>query len=969
MKLFEDFEDKSKSSNQFKSGSERTLNQLEDAQAYDNMVEVAGLLTSTSINNWVYEVEDCYLDYGQRWMWTTIICHDNEGDTHQVLNPAEWVQICNAKSDKELKQIVDSIKADEYFQDRDRSVKEDLNNPLKDAQNKAKKKQKGMSPFSYLNPDAGDVETGVAAFNHAMGNSCEGGECMGESLDYLEVLIAEENKYAKIIRNELGFGSLHYWVVEADRNGQEELTDQWHDFEDAIDCVDKRIRGQNPFTFSDSRYCWVERWVEPPFSNGESQPEIEVVYDPQGYKDLEENLTEDVNSEDMVNEDEDFNENYKEHVHAQTSTQRGFYIGDICYALDNNTYDTVWGDANYADGKYSVNGYSFIVGSTAYGDGEYTDQYGNVYGVDAGNIGIVPLELCTRDSEDNLKRLGNVLYTTGVATFECENGIFDIVTPNETIHIDTAGADYDDDDGWYMDESLNESTEETPSNIRLVYEVTEEGIENGEEFYKQHFSSENLEEAIAEFENIKKAFEENTEAQNTYDIENAEEWHLINDYDDEMPIVRYDGLNSEDYLELYVNSAEYSSDSIEDTNLEEDLVDSNTDFISSQNANYEQDRETTRQMRTELAKQGIATDMEGNPLNEDTSSISLEDFMTHINYNGAEYRGAEIPAAIDTSINQVNLPDNMRLKSFEVFISGDNEISIHYTTQGGFSEEDSNVFIEEVKHAINSMITEYNYTQPFSVLLNVMSRDGEEYGSIDTQLDFNATDSSLTERLDDGSDAEEALKTILDFLAKHEHIQEVFAQDFNLAIENGQLQDTSSLNIVDVIDWIIENSSFEEELDKYLDGEEEEEPMTEQINKPSQLDANVVREAISEWYGVYFSEAELDHVVQTVLKASPDFESVLQALEDTIGFYLGTEDGELDGLADQIVGDTHFEGNTPINIEEELNKIDRESCKTDFLNMYEAANFSLDKKKELAKLLAEKASIRTLDKFFRHEGF
>lgn len=613
MKLFEEFEDKSKSSNQFKNGSERTLNQLEDAQAYDNMVEVAGLLTSTSINNWVYEVEDCYLDYGQRWMWTTIICHDNEGDTHQVLNPAEWVQICNAKSDEELKQIVDSIKADEYFQDRDRSVKEDLNNPLKDAQNKAKKKQKGMSLFSYLNPDAGDVETGVAAFNHAMGNSCEGGECMGESLDGdLKKLIAEEREYAESVRADLGdHESVYYWVVEADEEGWEELTDQWFDIKDAIECADRRLSGKRSFRFKNSKHCWVERWVDYEPSNGsyddEPESEIDVVYDPQGYKDLEENLTEDINSEDTVeynkravereygledgeldsisirdaekligeedgaldrfinnddeddwdytedaneildnagidptiydiynkylnnetyeegepeeqqaildkycaalddafaeikgftcdwkeadkfvktcNEflaqgyelscdpevydaeegsltddysifafkrhnrvDEDLTENYKEYVHEQTSTQKGFYIGDICYALDDDTYDTVWGGANYVDGKYDVNGYSFIVGSTAYGDGEYTDQHSNVYGVDAGNIGIVPLELCTGDSEDNLKRLGNVLYTTGVATFECENGIFDIVTPNETIHIDTAGSAYDDDD-------------------------------------------------------------------------------------------------------------------------------------------------------------------------------------------------------------------------------------------------------------------------------------------------------------------------------------------------------------------------------------------------------------------------------------------------------------------------------------------------------------------------------------------
>lgn len=102
----------------------RTLSQLKDAQAYDNMIEVAGMLTSTSYNNWAYEVEDCYLDYGQKWMWTTIICYNDKGESHQVLNPAEWVQICNAESEEKLKQIVDEIKSDEYFQDRDRSKNE-----------------------------------------------------------------------------------------------------------------------------------------------------------------------------------------------------------------------------------------------------------------------------------------------------------------------------------------------------------------------------------------------------------------------------------------------------------------------------------------------------------------------------------------------------------------------------------------------------------------------------------------------------------------------------------------------------------------------------------------------------------------------------------------------------------------------------------------------------------------------------
>lgn len=53
-----------------------------------------------------------------------------------------------------------------------------------------------------------------------------------------------------------------------------------------------------------------------------------------------------------------------------------------------------------------------------------------------------------------------------------------------------------------------------------------------------------------------------------------------------------------------------------------------------------------------------------------------------------------------------------------------------------------------------------------------------------------------------------------------------------------------------------------------------------------------------------------------------------------------------------------------INIREELNKRDTQSCTTDFVNMYESANLSLDKKKELAKLLAENKSNKVISKFF-----
>lgn len=101
--------------------TERTLDQFNDAKAYDNLVEVAGMLTESSVNDWGYEVEDCYLDYGQKWMWTTIICYCTDGHTIQVLNPKEWKEIVNATSQEELNRIVEEIKSDEYFQDRIRN--------------------------------------------------------------------------------------------------------------------------------------------------------------------------------------------------------------------------------------------------------------------------------------------------------------------------------------------------------------------------------------------------------------------------------------------------------------------------------------------------------------------------------------------------------------------------------------------------------------------------------------------------------------------------------------------------------------------------------------------------------------------------------------------------------------------------------------------------------------------------------
>lgn len=121
----------------------------------------------------------------------------------------------------------------------------------------------------------------------------------------------------------------------------------------------------------------------------------------------------------------------------------GFYVGDICYALSDYNYDEIWGKNGYCDGKYSTpSGFAFAVAGTAYGDGEYSDQDGRLYGVDAGVIGIVPLELVKAEYDFG----GQIFEGAGEAVFEANKGFFDITLPNGKaiqINTDDEEEDYD----------------------------------------------------------------------------------------------------------------------------------------------------------------------------------------------------------------------------------------------------------------------------------------------------------------------------------------------------------------------------------------------------------------------------------------------------------------------------------------------------------------------------------------------
>ena len=142
-------------------------------------------------------------------------------------------------------------------------------------------------------------------------------------------------------------------------------------------------------------------------------------------------------------------------ISGTVKSEKGFYVGDLCYALNDDVYDTIWGGAGYRDGIYiePVTGCSFAVAGTAYGDGTYEDKYSfRTFDVDAGNISLVPGEL-VEETEG-----GHYFEGAGEATFTAAGGIFDIQLPSgEEIHISTLWEHLGDDE-W--DEEEDEWDEE-----------------------------------------------------------------------------------------------------------------------------------------------------------------------------------------------------------------------------------------------------------------------------------------------------------------------------------------------------------------------------------------------------------------------------------------------------------------------------------------------------------------------------
>lgn len=93
-----------------------------DTEAFEKLEKAAELLAKKSPNKYKYSVGDTYLDFGSDYQWTTIITYKQDGSSYQALNPAQWEEIVNSKSDNELEKAVIDVLKDRFNPDRKRGI-------------------------------------------------------------------------------------------------------------------------------------------------------------------------------------------------------------------------------------------------------------------------------------------------------------------------------------------------------------------------------------------------------------------------------------------------------------------------------------------------------------------------------------------------------------------------------------------------------------------------------------------------------------------------------------------------------------------------------------------------------------------------------------------------------------------------------------------------------------------------------
>lgn len=86
-----------------------------ESDEYKKLDVAAKLLTVKSPRRYNYRVGETYFDFGQNWVWTTVLCDGGDWGGYQALNPRNQEAVIEADN---LEAVVDAILGDKYCPDK-----------------------------------------------------------------------------------------------------------------------------------------------------------------------------------------------------------------------------------------------------------------------------------------------------------------------------------------------------------------------------------------------------------------------------------------------------------------------------------------------------------------------------------------------------------------------------------------------------------------------------------------------------------------------------------------------------------------------------------------------------------------------------------------------------------------------------------------------------------------------------------
>lgn len=126
-------------------------------------------------------------------------------------------------------------------------------------------------------------------------------------------------------------------------------------------------------------------------------------------------------------------------IQIVTCPEGAYYVGDPCYGASDGRWDAWLKDSDYFRRPLARDlGAWAVAFGTAYGDGTYTDNEGREYGVDAGLLGVIPVNFAGGSTslhgmwriefpkpfdcwvEDGVVHLGHIIIDTTDSSIEEE---------------------------------------------------------------------------------------------------------------------------------------------------------------------------------------------------------------------------------------------------------------------------------------------------------------------------------------------------------------------------------------------------------------------------------------------------------------------------------------------------------------------------------------------------------------------